>query len=182
MHRAETGCGYVQTFFCGGCRYRVTAYPDWTAAQVRSPTAGLQRVHSCLALALYGLALTGLSAPEQNTLPSVEDAAQVKKALWEGGIQRANKPPEKSNTPGMTGWQDMVRQNSMHLPVLYNDGQEKQHAIIAAAYLYIQAVHAQRASSCALLMPCADSDLCRARHGGRQAVARVQRPHGRFPA
>lgn len=22
-------------FFCGGCRYRVTAYPDWTAARVR---------------------------------------------------------------------------------------------------------------------------------------------------
>jgi len=22
-------------FFCGGCRYRVTAYPDWTAAKVR---------------------------------------------------------------------------------------------------------------------------------------------------
>jgi hypothetical protein len=23
-------------FFCGSCRYRVTAYPDWTAAQVKT--------------------------------------------------------------------------------------------------------------------------------------------------
>ena len=71
MHRAETGCGYVQTFFCGGCRYRVTAYPDWTAAQVCSPTARLLRMHLWLASVLYSLAPTGLRAPEETTFPSV---------------------------------------------------------------------------------------------------------------
>ena len=28
-------------FFCGGCRYRVTAYPDWTAARVRMGRRGV---------------------------------------------------------------------------------------------------------------------------------------------
>lgn len=28
-------------FFCGGCRYRVTAYPDWTAAKVGSSIPSL---------------------------------------------------------------------------------------------------------------------------------------------
>ncbi|CAK0785391.1 hypothetical protein CVIRNUC_008600 [Coccomyxa viridis] len=72
------------TFFCGGCRYRVTAYPDWTAAQ-------------------------------------------VKKALWEGGIQRANKPPEKSNTPGMTGWQDMTLIYAGH--VMEDDKQLREYSV-----------------------------------------------------
>ena len=94
-------------------------------------------MHSCLASALYGHALTGLSDPEQNTLPSVEDAAQVKKALWGGGIQRANKPLDKSSTPGMAGWQDMVRRCFMPLPVLCNDDQGYRHEIIAAAHLCV---------------------------------------------
>ena len=33
---------------------------------------------------------------------------QVKQALWMGGIQRSNKPPEKRNTPGLQSWQDLV--------------------------------------------------------------------------
>ncbi|EIE18483.1 hypothetical protein COCSUDRAFT_38586 [Coccomyxa subellipsoidea C-169] len=53
------------TFFCGGCRYRVTAYPDWTAAK-------------------------------------------VKQALWAGGIQRSNKPKDKSSTPGLQKWEDLA--------------------------------------------------------------------------
>ena len=28
----------VQAFFCSGCRYRVEAYPDWTAKQVNQGT------------------------------------------------------------------------------------------------------------------------------------------------
>lgn len=51
-------------FFCEGCRYRVTAYPDWTAAQ-------------------------------------------VKQALFKGGIARANKPPHIRNTPGIQKWEDL---------------------------------------------------------------------------
>ncbi|KAK9807613.1 hypothetical protein WJX72_004150 [[Myrmecia] bisecta] len=53
------------SFFCGGCRYRVTAYPDWTVAK-------------------------------------------VKQALWAGGIQRANKPEHKRNTPGIQDWDDLT--------------------------------------------------------------------------
>ncbi|DBB01563.1 TPA: hypothetical protein ACH3X1_000211 [Trebouxia sp. C0004] len=52
-------------FFCEGCRYRVTAYPDWTAAK-------------------------------------------VKQALWDGGIQRSNKPASKRNTPGLQRWEDLT--------------------------------------------------------------------------
>ena len=51
-------------FFCGGCRYRVTAYPDWTAAK-------------------------------------------VKKALFDGGIARSNKPENVRNTPGIRCWEDI---------------------------------------------------------------------------
>lgn len=32
----------------------------------------------------------------------------MKRALWAGGIQRANKPPEKMNTPGLQKWEDLV--------------------------------------------------------------------------
>lgn len=49
-------------FFCDGCRYRVEAYPDWTAAQ-------------------------------------------VKQALFKGGIQRANNPNRV--TPGINKWEDI---------------------------------------------------------------------------
>eukprot|EP01025_Chloroclados_australasicus_P043219 TRINITY_DN46078_c1_g1_i1.p2 TRINITY_DN46078_c1_g1~~TRINITY_DN46078_c1_g1_i1.p2 ORF type:complete len:102 (+),score=9.24 TRINITY_DN46078_c1_g1_i1:30-308(+) len=51
-------------FFCGGCRYRVTAYPEW----------------------------------------SVE---RVKQALWDGGIERSNKPEGKRSTPGLQKWEDL---------------------------------------------------------------------------
>jgi hypothetical protein len=51
-------------FFCGGCRYRVTAYPDWTALK-------------------------------------------VKEALFKGGIARANKPSDVSNTPGIQKAEDI---------------------------------------------------------------------------
>lgn len=34
---------------------------------------------------------------------------QVKQALWNGGIQRSNKPPEKRHTPGLNQWEDLVR-------------------------------------------------------------------------
>ncbi|KIY96369.1 hypothetical protein MNEG_11594 [Monoraphidium neglectum] len=53
-------------FFCGGCRYRVTAYPDWTVEK-------------------------------------------VKRALFDGGIARSNKPEGRSATPGIRSWQDLVR-------------------------------------------------------------------------
>ncbi|KAK9839277.1 hypothetical protein WJX81_005455 [Elliptochloris bilobata] len=52
-------------FFCSGCRYRVTAYRDWTVAR-------------------------------------------VKQALWDGGIQRSNKPESVRNTPGLHRWQDLT--------------------------------------------------------------------------
>eukprot|EP00775_Hariotina_reticulata_P011179 gene11179-11329_t len=52
-------------FFCNGCRYRVSATPDMTVAQ-------------------------------------------VKQALFAGGIHRANKPPAKSNTPGINSWNDLA--------------------------------------------------------------------------
>mmetsp|Transcript_18670 Transcript_18670/g.55687 ORF Transcript_18670/g.55687 Transcript_18670/m.55687 type:complete len:157 (-) Transcript_18670:234-704(-) len=52
-------------FFCCGCRYRVTAEPGWTVAE-------------------------------------------VKQALWAGGIARANKPPERGGVPGMRQWQDLA--------------------------------------------------------------------------
>lgn len=54
-----------QVFFCGGCRYRVTALPEWTVGA-------------------------------------------VKRALWAGGIERSNKPPEKRGTPGLQRWEDLV--------------------------------------------------------------------------
>eukprot|EP00955_Chlamydomonas_euryale_P111058 366036-Chlamydomonas_euryale.AAC.13 len=56
---------YPQAFFCCGCRYRVTAEPGWTVAE-------------------------------------------VKQALWAGGIARANKPPERGGVPGMRQWQDLA--------------------------------------------------------------------------
>eukprot|EP00878_Enallax_costatus_P045881 GHUV01055403.1.p2 GENE.GHUV01055403.1~~GHUV01055403.1.p2 ORF type:complete len:123 (+),score=45.04 GHUV01055403.1:1487-1855(+) len=34
--------------------------------------------------------------------------AQAKQALWAGGIARSNKPPEKSNTPGLRDWSDLA--------------------------------------------------------------------------
>ena len=93
-------------------------------------------------------------------MPSREHAAQVKKALWAGGIQRANKPADKSNTPGMAGWQDMVLH--FHASCLF-------FAIImemqCKSICCSKPVHAQRAS-CAWLMTCAVSDLCWAHHGG----------------
>ena len=57
---------YLQVFFCGGCRYRVTAYRDWPVYK-------------------------------------------VKQALFAGGIARANKPEGVRNTPGIRGWDDLVR-------------------------------------------------------------------------
>lgn len=38
---------------------------------------------------------------------------QVKKALWAGGIQRSNKPPQKMNTPGLQQWEDLVSSASL---------------------------------------------------------------------
>lgn len=35
---------------------------------------------------------------------------QVKRALWGGGIARANKAPEKRATPGLRAWDDLVGQ------------------------------------------------------------------------
>ena len=32
----------------------------------------------------------------------------MKQALWQGGIQRANKPEGKRNTPGLQQWSDLV--------------------------------------------------------------------------
>ncbi|CAL5224236.1 g6888 [Coccomyxa viridis] len=32
---------------------------------------------------------------------------EVKQALWAGGIKRANKPADKSSTPGMARWGDL---------------------------------------------------------------------------
>uniref|UniRef100_A0A383WL67 Ubiquitin-like domain-containing protein n=1 Tax=Tetradesmus obliquus TaxID=3088 RepID=A0A383WL67_TETOB len=34
--------------------------------------------------------------------------AQVKQALWAGGIARVNKAPEQSSTPGMKDWSDLA--------------------------------------------------------------------------
>ncbi len=34
---------------------------------------------------------------------------QVKKALWDGGIERSNKPEGRRATPGLQKWQDLVR-------------------------------------------------------------------------
>mmetsp|Transcript_11621 Transcript_11621/g.29693 ORF Transcript_11621/g.29693 Transcript_11621/m.29693 type:complete len:171 (+) Transcript_11621:251-763(+) len=51
-------------FFCSGCRYRVTAHPDWTVEK-------------------------------------------VKKALFDGGIARSNKPEGIRNTPGIQQWSDL---------------------------------------------------------------------------
>ena len=63
-------------FFCGGCRYRVTAYRDWPVYK-------------------------------------------VKQALFSGGIARANKPEGVRNTPGIRGWEDLVRcvQSCEHLKI-----------------------------------------------------------------
>lgn len=33
---------------------------------------------------------------------------QLKQALWAGGISRSNKDPEKSSTPGLKAWSDLV--------------------------------------------------------------------------
>ncbi len=33
---------------------------------------------------------------------------QVKQALWNGGIERSNKPQHVRNTPGLERWQDLV--------------------------------------------------------------------------
>ena len=38
---------------------------------------------------------------------------QVKRALWAGGIQRANKSPEKMNTPGLQKWEDLVSSSQL---------------------------------------------------------------------
>lgn len=51
-------------FYCNGCRYRVTAYPDW-------------------------------------------EVSKVKKALFDGGIERANAPPDRRHTPGIQKWEDL---------------------------------------------------------------------------
>lgn len=52
-------------FFCNGCRYRVTALPEWPVER-------------------------------------------VKKALFDGGIERANKPEGVRNTPGIRSWEDLA--------------------------------------------------------------------------
>jgi hypothetical protein len=52
-HNSQVSSPSAQVFFCSGCRYRVTAYREWTAAQVRTPWQG-------------GLALRSLCRPSQH--------------------------------------------------------------------------------------------------------------------
>lgn len=44
-----------------------------------------------------------------NPKPLFAAHAQVKQALWKGGIERSNKPQHVRNTPGLERWQDLVR-------------------------------------------------------------------------
>ena len=107
----DTWCGDVQSFFCGGCRYRVTAYPDWTAAKVTLSSIALLHSGSMLCPVHAQGQMVVLRKP----LPCVDVSfypptwLQVKQALWAGGIVRANRPAGKSNTPGMERWEDLVK-------------------------------------------------------------------------
>ena len=109
-------------FFCGGCRYRVTAYPDWTAARVSTRmfvwTAGRDVIHELGALSYYaggskwrpvrewsGRVYRGCRSPARRPRPPRE--LQVKQALFKGGIARSNKPAPASNTPGIHKWEDL---------------------------------------------------------------------------
>ncbi len=38
---------------------------------------------------------------------------QVKRALFDGGISRANKPAGQSATPGIRAWEDLVRERGV---------------------------------------------------------------------
>jgi hypothetical protein len=80
-------------FFCNGCRYRVSAFPNWPVAKVRRR---LQRGPQ--------------GAPPARPAGDVCTAGrslQVKQALFNGGIARANKPDGVRNTPGIRQWEDL---------------------------------------------------------------------------
>ena len=53
--------------------------------------------------------MDGASSELCNPKPLCAAHAQVKQALWQGGIERSNKPQHVRNTPGLERWQDLVR-------------------------------------------------------------------------
>eukprot|EP00879_Flechtneria_rotunda_P014381 GHRR01015027.1.p2 GENE.GHRR01015027.1~~GHRR01015027.1.p2 ORF type:complete len:133 (-),score=32.59 GHRR01015027.1:1738-2136(-) len=59
---------------------------------------------------------------------------QVKQALWDGGIARSNKPIEKSNTPGLNSWSDLVRWCIQAPPYWHVSGHSRVHSE-AATYI-----------------------------------------------
>lgn len=86
------------------CRYRVTAYPDWTVER-------------------------------------------VKRALFVGGIARANKPEHIRNTPGIqAGWRPAAEGSSMRLPLLPSCGCAGPVSLCAASLLASMACGADAAS------------------------------------
>lgn len=106
-------------FFCGACRYRVTAYPDWTVEKVRrrlmARGGGIRRgrraaatrraVNSTRHVSCLHVLLNPPRPPRRRPCAN----PQVKRALFEGGIARANKPPGQAATPGIRSWEDLVR-------------------------------------------------------------------------
>lgn len=51
----------------------------------------------------------GFLTPPPRLRPVLVDVGRPQ-ALWAGGIERANKPPERRATPGLRTWEDLVRQ------------------------------------------------------------------------
>lgn len=110
-------CTVLQAFFCGGCRYRVTAAPDWTVAKVTHAMACDARSSASMVLVPSDGIAGGLHVPKaiswaqqacaQQACAGVP-GLQVKQALWAGGIQRSNKPEGKRHTPGLQKWEDLV--------------------------------------------------------------------------
>lgn len=117
-HNSQVSSPSAQVFFCSGCRYRVTAYREWTAAQVRTPwQGGLAPRLLCrppapnAAVSPIHVQLCMPCSWSRRQLVASRPALgmQVKQALWDGGIRRSNKPKAVRNTPGLQQWQDLVR-------------------------------------------------------------------------
>lgn len=68
---------------------------------------------------------------------------RVKRALVEGGITRANKPPGVAVTPGIRTWEDLVRPPAPDGPKWCGGGQDRSGgawcAAAAAARLHVAA-------------------------------------------
>lgn len=111
-------------FFCNGCRYRVTGIPQWKVSKVRRAGGDACTIVRCLGCRIKchgnektmrsesrgGMApvsAAGTGFPAAFHAEKCQRHAQVKQALFKGGLARSNKPAEVRNTPGIQKWEDI---------------------------------------------------------------------------